>query len=182
VNSIALVLILLLLLLQACSNDMLDQGNEELPPAFKDERLFITTDNAKILVRTPIKIITKVTPLISGKGRFEFHGWCAAIGRSWILESPYQDTLTTPQSIDIRIPVEAVFESNKEIEQDWIILLPSNEVYYFTARAVMDSVFIEDSARYYPMRSKTALRYSPGGHGYITTAGARDQLTLDLLH
>jgi hypothetical protein len=149
--------------------------------AFSNRETSLTADAEKAVNDRPITLTTSCLPLVSGKGRIGIWGRGRSENTHWYLESPFRDTIETEFDPDtaafIYIPVDYV--ANSPFSRSWVVQLQTNVAYTFYVSALLDSVYVSDSAKMYHVSSDVAIRYSPGGYGYNRIGASGDHLILD---
>lgn len=153
-----------------CSNEV---GTEPLGKSrtFERSEVIISADTNRAITTKPITVTTECIPLIEGKGRLTLYGRGALSGSKWALLSPFSDTLINTYDQRFRASTEADFRKGKTTVQQWRVhLLTSETSYVFWADASIDSVYIEDSASYFPINSEIVRLSSPYRIGYDGTA------------
>lgn len=158
----------------ACGNSVVNAVPDPAP-AFKNSEVTLSAVPETLAIDHITTITMRCLPTVTAKGVIGLKGEAEVNWGGWILAWPVADTITMFGTSDMKyIPAE--FTANQPFEQRWDIMPHprfSGEAagpYDFTAAAFIDSIYIADSARYYPVESEIVKRHSPGGAGYIHQA------------
>ncbi len=141
---------------------ILESGSQTKRDAFASYgRLTGTVDPDKVSRNTPVTFTTICMPLVTGKGRIFLRGRSNIGGSRMFFESPIIDTLEymiDSKTIDLtEIPVD--FTANKFCVQKWVLRFSHTTEYRLGSWAVIDSVYIPDSLRYFSPTSVVVREY-----------------------
>ncbi|MBS1912788.1 MAG: hypothetical protein JST22_12440 [Bacteroidetes bacterium] len=179
-NLSALLPCTLPLLLAACTSATMPPEVSAVK-AFDYRLMEIHADTRFVTIARPITITTEVTPLVSGKGRISMYISMSNREQIWEILAPVQRAVAIPPQLpDMLTPTfySVEFTANQRLAVPWQIQLHiSRDYYIFSARALLASVFVADSNRYFPVWSHEARARTPGGYGYDDVA-AFDELIL----
>ncbi|MEP7218179.1 MAG: hypothetical protein ABI876_04645 [Bacteroidota bacterium] len=169
--------LLLCLLLISCDHGP-DSSSDRHAFAFEHGYVYLSADFDKVVGDKQFTIITRCYPTITGKGWIGMAGLGQYTGSTVIVDEPLHDTQITHSRLEDNTysiyPAE--FKANEPFEQRWRIRLqfpaaanfPSG--FQFNGYAIIDSIFIPDSARLYPASSLEAKRYSGALDGFDVNA------------
>jgi|GEM_PF-2915784 hypothetical protein len=142
--------------LSSCKKNLND-GNDSIyrgKKTFETWEIEMWADTNKAIVDTSIVFTARCKPLFTGKGRISITGRGALIPSGWIIESPVNDTLTRPEDDFKVISLPIDFRAREVIDFHWRIKLLNKTSYSFESMARFDSVYIQDSSKYYYIKSE----------------------------
>lgn len=143
------------------------EGDQDV---YRGQKLFetwnveLSVDADSAVFDRPINIMAESRPLLNGKGKvgLEVFGGGGAVA----IEYPIQDTISGGESIY----TSALFQADSVSKQQWTVKLLVERSYGFAGLAVIDSLFVEDSSRYYYWDSEEVRsRYGSIDWGVATT-------------
>ncbi|MEP7219965.1 MAG: hypothetical protein ABI876_13665 [Bacteroidota bacterium] len=174
-KSLTLISCIAIMLTAAACADSVVNNVPDPAPTFKNSEVTLSAMPENLALNRITTITTHCLPTVTAKGWIGLKGQGEVNLGGWILAWPASDTITLSETSRLEL-IPAEFTANQPFEQEWdIIPYPqfANEAagpYDFTGAALIDSIYIADSARYYPVESEIVKRYSPGGAGYISHA------------
>lgn len=137
------VLLIILLVITGCKDTGVDTGKfiaDPRKPTFENMAVEIAV---KTRNDTLITITTSCLPLFNGKGKIILYGAINSNNACYELLSPVQGKFcNSPDSI---IYDSLPFNASENFKVDWLIAINKQKNYTFSAKAVFDSIIVQDS-------------------------------------
>lgn len=136
-------LLIILLVIAGCKDAGVDTGkliSDPRKPTFKNMEVDIAV---KTRDDTLITITTNCLPLFDGKGKIILYGAINSNNACYEVIAPVQGKYCN--SIDSIIYSPSIFNASKNYTVDWLVAINKQKNYTFSAKAVFDSIIVQDS-------------------------------------
>lgn len=144
------------------------EPNKPLPEqkdTFENMTVNISTKVDKVILDSIITIETKCLPKFDGKGTISLVGDGMMDSSIYQIISPIQDTLIKNNDTTSTTTLPVNFSANDTFKLNWKINLKTPVSYSFVAKAIFDSIFVEDSSDLlnfdYDYLKNQGFRYQP---------------------
>lgn len=137
------IFLIILVVITSCKDTGVDTGKfiaDPRKPTFKNMEVDIAI---KTRNDTLITITTSCLPLFNGKGKIILYGANNSNNACYELIAPVQGTYCN--SIDSIVYSPSLFNASKNYTVDWLIAINKQKNYTFSAKAVFDSIIVQDS-------------------------------------
>jgi hypothetical protein len=147
--------------------------------AFSDGgRLTLAVTPDTVATDLPVTITTRCVPRVTGRGRLILAGYSDNAAAQFYLESPIHDTIVrlADSTVFDRVEIPFSFTADTPCIQDWVVRFSERAGYRVWSMAIIDSVYVPDSLRMFPVSSETARRSQGIAEGakWVIYAGSEE--------